>query len=840
MRDSRNTKLVIKNKSLKAKKTTKLLVAMLILVGSTFINTLTPHIQKAFAAENNTTCTNLSSAVAAAAAGDTLTVIDSCTQTINIPITKNITIQGANNATISTSGTVKLFTILTAGVKIQNLNFVKTDKASTQNLVGIQASNTTISNNKFSGQYTVAQNDHTSRALEVSGAVTGLTISGNTFNSLRQPAYINSSVSGIINNNYVNETRGWVILANTNLSFAGNTWGNNAVDIAFIDSDQNPNTQIVPNNYSCQTMAAIKSANNGAEIDNQLLTLPCPVVPTVSINVPREGGVAATTRHNNTLAITGSFKDDKAVNYLQLELVKAGNLVTVYTMHYNNPGLKADGSFAVNVPVPASLESDNYSLYYTGTDFDGGVTQRFERKFIIDNTSPATTLVAPTGLVGNNFTVSGVATDNQSLSRVYVQLVNRQNSQRYGGTTIHLNGTEQSWSRTFNATDLNLPDGQYATHVAATDSVGNSTNVGWSANFTVDKTVPIAPTNLRWTTSSSSNIPNGGATRLSNGTASWVTSESSDVSHYIYKYWNDIEGNPYKPGNEYRVRVDGSSLPGSFTEGEGVHHFCVETVDNAGNTSSCEQFTITYDETDPELSVVSPAIGATVINNGQTITVNGSVNDDISGMNRVVMFVNNSNNGTRQVFRDFDSSNGGEFSFTIPAGTLAVGSHQLVVNAYDNAGNSTVSRVSFTVAQPAAQEEPETPAEENPDNTNGDGETESPNAPDTALPPGSADTSSTGQPAGTIPQPAFFQNFAATLTDDGTVSAVPTTENSEDTDGEVLGAEDNLAQNAASADSEKKDLKFFGVNWYWLPAGLAGFAALWWLLGLLRRRNNQA
>ena len=66
-----------------------------------------------------------------------------------------------------------------------------------QNLINIQGANTTISSNIFSGQYTLATNDHTSRALEVS-TTSGLNISGNQFNNLRQPAYINDGFCRVL------------------------------------------------------------------------------------------------------------------------------------------------------------------------------------------------------------------------------------------------------------------------------------------------------------------------------------------------------------------------------------------------------------------------------------------------------------------------------------------------------------------------------------------------------------------------------------------------------------------------------------------------------------------
>lgn len=117
--------------------------------------------------------------------------------------------------------------------------------------------------------------------------------------------------------------------------------------------------------------------------------------------------------------------------------------------------------------------------------------------YYYDHTDPTTNIVVPTGFAGKTFTVSGEAKDNLSLSRVYVQLVNRQNSQRYGGTTIDLigGGENAHWSKTFDAEALDLPEGDYAAHVSVVDMAGNTGSAGWTANFTLDKTVPTISIN---------------------------------------------------------------------------------------------------------------------------------------------------------------------------------------------------------------------------------------------------------------------------------------------------------------------------------------------------------
>lgn len=221
------------------------------------------------AATTSVACADLPTAIASATAGDTLNVTGNCTLTTNTVVDKQLTINGVSGATVSTSGTAQILTLTADGTTIQNLNFVKTDKTGVQNIIGIQGDDVSILNNTFTGQYVQGDPD-VSRALEVS-TVNNVTINGNTFNNLRQPAYINDFANGTINDNYVNQTRGFVLVANTDFTFSGNSWGTNALDIAFI-----PGT---PNNYSCEEVRLISLNNNNAKVQNQAQVTPCPTYP---------------------------------------------------------------------------------------------------------------------------------------------------------------------------------------------------------------------------------------------------------------------------------------------------------------------------------------------------------------------------------------------------------------------------------------------------------------------------------------------------------------------------------------------------------------------------------
>lgn len=146
----------------------------------------------------------------------------------------------------------------------------------------------------------------------------------------------------------------------------------------------------------------------------------------------------------------------------------------------------------------------------------------------------------------------------------------------------------------------------------------------WSSvwKMTIDWNLPDAPSGLAWKTSSNQSIASGGATNLYAGTALWQDATPSKVDHYVYKYWNDITGNPYKVGSEYIATTTGTGLAGVFNQGEGKHYFCVAAVDAAGNASTCTVFDISYDLTAPVATFTfSNNDGKTLTRNDVTVTM---------------------------------------------------------------------------------------------------------------------------------------------------------------------------------------------------------------------------
>lgn len=180
--------------------------------------------------------------------------------TSTIPVTKAVTINGApdGGTILRTSGSKDLFRISGAAT-LSDLVIEKTDKAN-QTLCSVTGNRVTIKDSKFTGMY-VDGDAEVTRGIVPNAGVADLTIEGNVFEALRQPAYLQST--GTVANNVVRGTRGWVVCVNYEMAFSGNSFENNAVDIAIIANNQASSPYYTD-------IASISSANNGASVEDQL------------------------------------------------------------------------------------------------------------------------------------------------------------------------------------------------------------------------------------------------------------------------------------------------------------------------------------------------------------------------------------------------------------------------------------------------------------------------------------------------------------------------------------------------------------------------------------------
>lgn len=209
--------------------------------------------------------TTISDAVGAASSGDTIDVTGDFALSSTVNVSQPITIQGESGATITANGLSSAFSV-TAKATIGGFSFSAPAHTTNNGFISLLpgANDSTITGNHFTGGYSLGDSEVT-RGVVVSPGVTGLSITDNHFESIRQPAYLDNGDTGTISGNYAAGTRGWVVGAQSSLSFSGNTWGSgsdrNAVDIAIITNASTSDS------YS--DVMALSQANDNAVVDNQ-------------------------------------------------------------------------------------------------------------------------------------------------------------------------------------------------------------------------------------------------------------------------------------------------------------------------------------------------------------------------------------------------------------------------------------------------------------------------------------------------------------------------------------------------------------------------------------------
>ena len=145
------------------------------------------------------------------------------------------------------------------GSTLDGLTIEKTDKTSVNGLIML-GTDGTVKNCTITGQYELGD-DETVRGIVQYAGSQNITVTGNTFTALRQPAYLEGS--GTVSGNTVSGTRGFVVTGNSTVELKDNVFSDNAVDIAIIDNGG------TTNNYAGQTVS-LSAANNNCFVENQI------------------------------------------------------------------------------------------------------------------------------------------------------------------------------------------------------------------------------------------------------------------------------------------------------------------------------------------------------------------------------------------------------------------------------------------------------------------------------------------------------------------------------------------------------------------------------------------
>lgn len=254
-----------------------------------------------------------------------------------ITVNKNVTITSAENVTITVGSNNTTFA-LSNGATLDGLHIVNNDATETTNANIVTVGNDSrVINCVFEGTYDQGSNQ-VLRATAVSPGVTGFVIEGNTIKNLRQPGYIEGD--GTISENYVENTRGWVVCATAEPTLTNNTFKDNAIDIAIIANRATEDTTNFKN-----TIDDLSKDNNGAYVEHQVM------------KASAEDGVYFVEEGNANATMDGALKDANDGDTIKLKT----NITVASTSS------DANQDPAINITKAITLDGDGYTIY--GSNF---------------------------------------------------------------------------------------------------------------------------------------------------------------------------------------------------------------------------------------------------------------------------------------------------------------------------------------------------------------------------------------------------------------------------------------------------------------------------------------
>ena len=306
--------------------------------------------------------------------------------TVNLNKT-NLTIDGAGagSTIVQVAQSVGYaFNISASGVTLRDIELQKTDVTGVHNLIYIGASNASILNNLIYGPdpgTPWSVNGIVSRAMISTGGLTGLLIDNNTIHHLRQPGYFSGPTTGVISNNAVSGTRGWVN-EGANLTFTNNNWPlppNQGAEIALLATLGANGPVWYPD------LMALSNANNNAYVDAQFTpadkgraisyvddsALPggfgSALAPVQTISA----GISGVLTTGTVNVAAGTYTDNLVVGKAMTLLGAGAGTCFVYPL-LSAPMPGASGSLPAGASNMVLVQASNVSI--SGFTFDGNNT----------------------------------------------------------------------------------------------------------------------------------------------------------------------------------------------------------------------------------------------------------------------------------------------------------------------------------------------------------------------------------------------------------------------------------------------------------------------------------
>lgn len=393
-------------------------------------------------------CT-IQQAVDVAHPGETIFIVGTQVVTSTIAVNIPLTFTSSGTTEIDTTGGNYVFSINAGGASttIHDLTFKKTDTVSDDAMILLDGNNVTIASNTFEGQFNIGDGE-TSRAFDIANGITGFDIKNNTFSHLRQPAYINNA-TGTIENNFTQDTKGWVVVSESNTTFAGNTWGTGS-DINYEDIAVISDSPIGSDHYA--NILGVSAANNNAEVEDQM---PTPhVLTTVYVNAAAAtGGDGTPTKPYQTIS-------------LAIPRVVAGGTIKVANGAYSE---------AVNIEKTLTLMGESEAgvvvTQSAQTPYGHGITVTAAPNVTIENMTFDTPAGSPGAYALHAYQDSGLTLSNLTFNGPGAT---GKNSGGHGIGGVDINSVNGVNIQNVNANDYSKNGFSFTAQNAATDTATNN------------------------------------------------------------------------------------------------------------------------------------------------------------------------------------------------------------------------------------------------------------------------------------------------------------------------------------------------------------------------------
>jgi hypothetical protein len=379
------------------------------------------------------------------------------------------------------------------------------------------------------------------------------------------------------------------------------------------------------------------------------LTTAAAVTVTVDNAAPLLSSVTSTSISSSAATITWTTNEasDTQVEY---GLTSAyGQVSALASQLVSNHNLGLSGLSASTLYHYRVKSRDAAGNLATSADFT------FTTAPLPDTTPPAVSMTAPTSgaTIAGTVSVSAIASDNVGVVGVQFKL---------DGANLGAEVTAAPYGLAWITTTAS--NGTHSLTAVARDAAGNLTLA--AVTVTVDNAAPVI------SAVSSSGVGSSAAS------IAWTTDEAADsqVEYGLTSAYGQVSALASLLVNSHSVALSGLSA-------STVYHYRVKSRDAVGNLATSGDFTFTTaplgDTTPPTVSIVLPAVGATV---SGTVTVLASAADNV-GVVGVQFKLDGVNLGTEDTVAPY--------SVSWNTSLATKGTHTLTAVARDAAGNTTTS-----------------------------------------------------------------------------------------------------------------------------------------------------